>query len=188
MTLTEPEDRLLAEIAVGIIGCDVHQLVDGVAVAPLREDEDELILNVGLALHLVVEADELPQIGAALTGPEEGVLPRFDGEGPVAGEIDEPAHRFGRMRLRHRLDDAALDLIVMRTGEELAEKAHVVGVAVRLAEPEDGLGASVRGFALISGDTTERRIGALVARLGEREDRLAEDVVVRRVRRDRIEG
>src|SRR5689334_2203916 len=59
VTLTEPEDRLLAEVAVGIVGGDVHQLVDGVAVAALREHKDELILNLGLTLHLVVESNEL---------------------------------------------------------------------------------------------------------------------------------
>src|SRR5690242_3608151 len=70
-TLTEPEDRLLPEVAVGIVRRDVHQLVDGFAISALRENEYELILNLGLAAHLVVQRDELAKIGTVLAGPEQ---------------------------------------------------------------------------------------------------------------------
>src|SRR3954470_3269035 len=91
------------------------------------------------------------------------------------------------MRLRHRLDDAAADLVVLATREELAEKPHVLGVTMRLAEPEDGLGPGVAGFPLVGGDAAKGRIRALVVRLGEGKDRLAKDVLVGGVRGGGVE-
>src|SRR3982751_1285555 len=91
------------------------------------------------------------------------------------------------MRLRHRLDDAAADLVVLAAREELAEKPHVFGVTMRLAEPEDGLGPRVAGLPLVGGDAAKGRIRALVMRLGEGEDRFAKDVVVGGVRGDGVE-
>src|SRR5436305_12234498 len=104
--LPEPEDGLLTEIAVRIVAGDVHQLVYRLRIASLREDEDELILNLGLSFHLVVEIHELPQVGAILPRPEERVFPGFDRELAIASEIDEPAHRIRRVCLRHCLNDA----------------------------------------------------------------------------------
>src|ERR671931_505105 len=108
-----------------------------------------MILNIGLALHLVVEPDQLLQLSAALPGPEERVLPRLDEHPPVTRQIDEPAHRLLRPCLRHRLNDALLDLVAARAREQLAEEAHVVRVAMSLTEPEDRLRPGMRGLSLV---------------------------------------
>src|SRR5687767_2369779 len=67
--LSEPEHRLAAGFAIGIVLRDIHQLVERSALAPLREYEDHLILHLA-AVHSRVQAGQLFHRRAALARPE----------------------------------------------------------------------------------------------------------------------
>src|SRR4051794_16286901 len=103
--LADPEHGLLAQLDVPVALRHGEQLVERRVLAPLRQREQDVLLQLLVGPHLVVQRHQLPDVPAVLPGPEDRLLATLGAPGRTARELDEPAHPLGAALLRDRHED-----------------------------------------------------------------------------------
>src|SRR5689334_24788214 len=145
--LTEPEDRLLAQVSILLVLGDLEHFVDRRRLAlTLRQNEDDLLLHIGI-VHPVIELCQLRNRNSNLARPEQGFLPQLDVFLRIERNVYQPLIVAGALLLRQREQNLLLQILV---AEPRIERPQELGILARaaLAQPENRLLAQVGRFAL----------------------------------------
>src|SRR3989475_4730846 len=165
-----PYTTLFRSLAVLPAAGDVDQLVERGGLAPLRVDEDELLLPL-LVLQAIIQRHELIEVGTRLPRPEQRLLAHLDVLALVQRDVHHPTEVLFPAHLGEREDHLLLEVGLRELRVQGAQERRVLGRPV-LAEPEDRLDARIYRGAGAVRVGAENLAGAGTPLLRQGEDRL----------------
>ena len=138
MGLTEPEDRLFAQLGILLGPGDIEHLVYGRFVGlTLRQNEDDLLLQLGVA-HPVVQPRKLLNGDTGLARPEERLLAQLNVFLGIDRDVHQPLLIPRPTLLREREKNLLFQILIRDPRVKVAQE---LGIFCRppLSEPENRL-------------------------------------------------